>query len=69
MAFVNSRDSADMTSLLKAFSQGDERAREELMSISVRATARSGAALHARRALHRHHAEYRHWSTKPMAGW
>ena len=24
MAFVNSRDSADMTSLLKAFSQGDE---------------------------------------------
>ena len=33
MAFVNSRDSADITSLLKAFSQGDESAREEPMSI------------------------------------
>ena len=29
MAFVNSRDSADITSLLKAFSQGDE-ARESI---------------------------------------
>ena len=27
MAFVNSRDSVDITSLLKAFSQGDEIAR------------------------------------------
>ena len=43
MAFVNSRDSADITSLLKAFSQGDESAREELMSIvyqQLRAQAR-----------------------------